>query len=76
MKIVLSALVLALALPQVAQAEATILVTGTKVTKAEKNRPPLDQTATNGIASEPGAATQPGANPLSQPYPPPLDLHF
>ncbi len=74
MKVILSALVLALALSQAAQAKTKILVTDTKVTKAEKNRPPLDETATGGIAPMGTAPT--GANQSSQSYPPALDLHF
>ncbi|MDG4882880.1 hypothetical protein [Mesorhizobium sp. WSM4884] len=70
MKIVLSALVVALALSQTAEAKTKILATETK-TSTEKARP-LDGTATGGIVPLAGAMTkEPG-----RAYPPPLDLHF
>ncbi|BCM18791.1 hypothetical protein [Mesorhizobium sp. J8] len=73
MKLVLSALVMALALSQAAEAKTKIPLTETK-TGHEKNRPPLDQTATGGIVPPEGLTskdTDPG-----QAYPQPLDLHF
>ncbi|MDX8457031.1 hypothetical protein RFM98_30295 [Mesorhizobium sp. VK9D] len=73
MKVVLSALVVALALSQAAEAKTKILVGETKAS-AEKTRPPLDQTATGGIVPSAGQMAT-GAAP-GQVYPPPLDLHF
>ncbi|MBN9547869.1 MAG: hypothetical protein J0H31_03030 [Alphaproteobacteria bacterium] len=70
---VLSALLLTVALSQVAEAKKKIPVTETK-TATEKNRPLLDQTATGGIAPGGGATTQQG-NP-GQAYPPALWIHF
>ncbi|MGX5800666.1 hypothetical protein ACWGS9_05410 [Bradyrhizobium sp. Arg314] len=73
MKVVLSALVVALALSQAAEAKTKILVSETKAS-AQKTRPPLDQTATGGIVPLAGQMAK-GAAP-GQAYPPPLDLHF
>ncbi|MDX8534452.1 hypothetical protein RFM41_25330 [Mesorhizobium sp. VK25A] len=73
MKLVLSALVLALALSQAAEAKTKILLTETK-TSHEKSRPPLDQTATGGIVPSADLASK-AADP-GQAYPQPLDLHF
>ncbi|MDX8448056.1 MULTISPECIES: hypothetical protein [Mesorhizobium] len=73
MKVVLSALVVALALSQTAEAKTKILVTETK-TSTEKARPPLDGAATGGIVPSAGAMAK-DAEP-GQAYPPPLDLHF
>ncbi|WP_192256071.1 hypothetical protein [Mesorhizobium silamurunense] len=71
MKVVLSALVVALALSQAAEAKTKTLVTETK-TQTEKTRPPLDQTSTGGIAPAGTATTA----PPSQAYPPALWIHF
>lgn len=76
MKVILPALLLALALPQVAEAKAKVVVTETKVTKAEAKRPALDQSATGGIAPSAGPKADADADPFSQLYPPALDLHF
>ncbi|WP_217578490.1 hypothetical protein [Mesorhizobium sp. GbtcB19] len=73
MKVVLSALLVALALSQAAEAKTKNLATETK-TSAEKNRPPLDQTTTGGIAPG-GVKTAPQGDP-DQAYPPALWLHF
>jgi hypothetical protein len=73
MKVVLSALVVALALSQAAEAKTKIPPTETKAS-AEKTRPPLDQTATGGIVPSAGLTSK-GAEP-GQAYPQPLDLHF
>lgn len=73
MKVVLSALVVALALSQAAEAKTKIPVTETKAS-AGKTRPPLDQTATGGIMASAGLAPK-NAEP-GHAYPPPLDLHF
>ncbi|TPI12736.1 hypothetical protein FJW06_16235 [Mesorhizobium sp. B4-1-3] len=73
MKFVVSALVMALALSQAAEAKTKIPLTETR-TGHEKSRPPLDQTATGGILPSAGLTskeTDPG-----QAYPQPLDLHF
>ncbi|RUU12168.1 hypothetical protein EOD23_08270 [Mesorhizobium sp. USDA-HM6] len=74
MRAVLSALILALALSQAAEAKTKIVVTETK-TNIEKNRPPLDEAATGGIASVDGMTATPHAD-SGQAYPPALDLHF
>jgi|GEM_PF-6624716 len=73
MKIVLSALVMALALSQVAEAKTKIPLTETKAS-ADKSQPQLDQTATGGIVPSTGPTSK-NANP-GQAYPQPLDLHF
>jgi hypothetical protein len=72
MKTILSAVVLALALSQVAQAETKIPVKTVKVVKTQKTRPPLDQTATGGIVP---AGVTPVVDP-SKIYPPALYLNF
>ncbi|WP_296745991.1 hypothetical protein [Mesorhizobium sp.] len=69
MRVILSALILALALPQVAEAKTKILLTDTKATKTEKKRPPLDETVLGGIPPDAKAQTSP-------PYPQALNLHF
>ncbi|MDX8520727.1 hypothetical protein [Mesorhizobium dulcispinae] len=73
MKVVLSALVVALALSQAAEAKTKTLVTETK-TQTEKTRPALDQTSTGGIL--PSADRMANDAEPGQAYPPPLDLHF
>jgi hypothetical protein len=73
MKLVLSALVVALALSQAAEAKTKIPLAETK-TGHEKSRPPLDQTATGGIV--PWAGLTPKDTDPGQAYPQPLDLHF
>ncbi|MDX8460473.1 hypothetical protein [Mesorhizobium humile] len=73
MKLVLSALVMALALSQAAEAKTKIPPTEAK-TGHEKSRPPLDQTATGGIVPSAGLRSK-SAEP-GQAYPQPLDLHF
>ncbi|PBC01112.1 hypothetical protein [Mesorhizobium sp. WSM3860] len=75
MKIIFAGLLLALALPQAAEAKTKVPVTETKVTKAEAKCPPLDQTATGGIVSGGGTIAAPHDDP-GQAYPPGLDLHF
>ena len=73
MKTILSAVVLALALSQVAQAETKVPVKPAKVVKTQKTRPPLDQTATGGIVASGGVT--PAVDP-SKIYPPALYLNF
>jgi len=73
MKVVLSALVVALALAQAAEAKTKIPVTETK-TGTAKNRPPLDEKATGGIVPSAGPTAKDAGS--DQPYPQPLDLHF
>ena len=73
MKLVLSALVMALALSQAAEAKTKIPPTETK-TGHEKSRPLLDETATGGIVPLAGQTSK-NLDP-GQAYPQPLDLHF
>lgn len=74
MKLILSALVMALALSQTAEAKTKIPPTEAK-TGTEKSRPLLDQTATGGIVPSAGLQSKDDAEP-GQAYPQPLDLHF
>lgn len=73
MKLVLSALVVALALSQAAEAKTKKPLTETK-TCHEKSRPLLDESATGGIVPSAGLTSK-NADP-GQAYPQPLDLHF
>ncbi|TPK96240.1 MULTISPECIES: hypothetical protein [unclassified Mesorhizobium] len=72
MKILLAALVMAVALSQTAEAKTKVPPTEAK-TGTEKSRPLLDQTATGGIV--PSGLTSKDVEP-GQAYPQPLDLHF
>ena len=73
MKVVLSALLVAFALSQAAEAKTKTLVTETK-TSTEKSRPLLDPTTTRGIAPA-GVNTAPKGDP-GQAYPQALWIHF
>ncbi|MBZ9848799.1 hypothetical protein LB565_12490 [Mesorhizobium sp. CA14] len=73
MKLVLSALVVALALSQAAEAKTKKPLTEAK-NGHEKSRPLLDETATGGIVPSAGLTSK-NADP-GQAYPQPLDLHF
>lgn len=73
MKIILSALLLVLVLPQVAEAKTKIPATETKCSTG-KHRPLLDEKATGGIVPSAGPAAK-TAEP-GQVYPPALWIHF
>ncbi|MGX7876483.1 hypothetical protein ACVDG5_030770 [Mesorhizobium sp. ORM6] len=73
MKLVLSALLVLLALSQVAEAKKKIPVTQDNAAKAQVTRPPLDDTTTGGI--KPAAGGKAPATKGLQ-YPPALYLNF
>ncbi|MER8372749.1 hypothetical protein [Mesorhizobium sp. M1406] len=73
MKLVLSALLVLLALSQVAEAKKKVLVTQDNAAKAQATRPPLDNASTGGI--RPAADAKAPATDGMQ-YPPALYFNF
>ncbi|MER9300541.1 hypothetical protein NKI38_29305 [Mesorhizobium sp. M0621] len=73
MKLVLSALLVLLALSQVAEAKKKVVVTPDNAAKAQATRPPLDNASTGGI--KPAADAKAPAIDGMQ-YPPALYLNF
>lgn len=81
MKLALPALLAVLALSQTVEAKTVeaktkVVATDDKAATAERNRPPLDNKSTSGIAASSGAKAAPADKNASSPYPPAIYFDF
>jgi hypothetical protein len=79
MKLLLSALLVVLGLSQTVEAKTKAPVSDAKVTEAkaaEKNRPPLDNTATGGITTKTDAKAPANTDGYNSLYPPAMYFSF